>query len=140
MPKRRKKEDFPDTINSILTELLSDEEDGTGCVQSEEIEYRKDDFILGKMIYNFGTSKETEKKFVGQITAKAAGDRFQVSFLQKKTALKADVNEPGRFFVFPNIVDKWTLTRDQILKKIKVERVARGKYFVSEQDFQAADA
>lgn len=102
--------------------------------ETSVLAFEENDFVIGKMIYNYGTRKETTRLFVGRINATKCGrenKQFEVSFLRKKRSI--DVNGDSTYhFEYPSISDRWLLDLDQINKeKLKVEKVLRGKYFFS---------
>jgi len=95
--------------------------------------YKEGDFILAKLIYNFGTKKETEKIFLGQIDECKMGrygSGFKVEFLRKARTLTLD-GEGQYYFVSPALKDSFTIERDQIMEKIpNPPLLIRGKYYL----------
>lgn len=89
------------------------------------------DFVVDRLIYNFGTRKKRQKTFIGQILRSQAdrlNDQYEVSFL-RKTRISNDENEAENYFIFPNITDTWLLLTDQIVEKINLLKTLRGKYY-----------
>lgn len=93
------------------------------------------DFIVGKLIYDFGTRKESEKRFIGQIIACDVGrekNQYKASFLRKvisKSTVSDEEPEYRYNFIFPNIADEWLLSVDQIIEKVELAKVNRGKHY-----------
>lgn len=89
------------------------------------------EFAIGKMIYNFGTTKECERRFVGQVCRTKCGrlaDQFEISFLRKKRTLDSN-GDAVYHFEFPCIEDKWMVTEDQLIQKVELLKTARGKFY-----------
>lgn len=97
---------------------------------SQEV-IKEGDYVIGKLIYNFGTRREFEKKYVGVVLLKQKrrpGIQYEVSFLRKQKLVLVD-GEESHYFIYPNIPDKWQLDREQILKKIQLVKNVRGKHY-----------
>lgn len=79
------------------------------------------DFVITKLIYNFGTRKETEKKFIGRVELVNTGrqrDQYEIKFL-KKVVKQSDNDDAEQCnFVFPTIPDQYLVGEDQIIKKV----------------------
>ncbi len=94
---------------------------------------KEGDYIVGQLIYNFGTRKEFERKFVGKVMRCKAGrqkEQYEVSFLRKKKVLdKVDGETIYHHFEYPNIQDIWLLNQDQIIQQLQLGKCARGKYY-----------
>ena len=59
-------------------------------------EFAEGDFVVTKMIYNFGTKKQFEKRFVGVILRMKTGrqkQQYEISFLRKQKSLSIDCEE-----------------------------------------------
>lgn len=92
------------------------------------------DYVVGKLLYNFGTRKQYEKHFVGKVLRCEVGklrQQYEISFLRKQSAVSTD-GDKNFYFIFPNIVDKWLLDRDQIIQKIVLAKEVRGKFYFTE--------
>lgn len=86
-------------------------------------EIERNDWVIGEMIYNFGTKKQFKKRFLGLVvqvlecnTRRAESEhQYEVSFLRKQSMVDKDGNGQYIFTYPPNIIDKWILDRDQII-------------------------
>lgn len=74
-----------DENEKVLALLLKKEvRDATHLPLNISIE----DFVICKLIYNFGTRKEEEKKFIAHVqklNAEGQRDQYKLEFLKKKT-------------------------------------------------------
>ncbi len=89
------------------------------------------DYVVGKLVYNFGTTKEIEKLFVGIIVKCRCRKRklqYEINFLWKQLAASVD-GEVMHNFTFPRIKDEGFLNREQIVKKIYLSSKVRGKHY-----------
>jgi hypothetical protein len=97
---------------------------------------RVGDFIIATLIYDFGTKKETEKKYVGRVESDKAGrygNQYDVTFLKKVVGRVED--DVGQFyFVFPNLPDKFFIGNDQIVAKLFLKSIKRGRHYFLDDD------
>lgn len=95
----------------------------------------KGDFVVSKLIYNYGTRKEVEKQFVAQVEKLKAGrrnDQIKLKFLKKNTISNYDGQIT--YFTFPTIPDIFLVSKDQILHKVNLKNVNRGRYYFEHFD------
>ncbi len=95
----------------------------------------KNDFVVSKLIYNYGTRKEVEKQFVAQVEKLKAGrrnDQIKLKFLKKNTMS----NYEGQitYFTFPTIPDIFLVSKDQILHTVNLKNVNHGRYYFEDFD------
>lgn len=77
----------------------------------EELDICKiNDYVVVKLIYDKNTKKEQEKIFANQID-KISGKDMHLNFLRRKGTTTQ--------FYFPQIPDKQTVMKNNILKKLK---------------------
>lgn len=89
------------------------------------------EYVVGQLIYYFGTKKECNKNFVGQIIRTDSGkfrDKLEVKFMRKVRMSNID-QEAEYHFVFPNINDTWHLEVDQIVEKVSLIKVQKSKLY-----------
>lgn len=90
-----------------------------------------DDYVLCKLIYNFGTKKETQKLFIGKIEQINAGrnsDQCEVLFLHKKSSQTDADTSPNYYFVYQTIPDRFLVGKDDIIQKVFLMSIKRGKH------------
>lgn len=72
-----------------MSAIIGEERETTELKATEsppKIEIREGDFVVGKLVYDFGTSKESWKYFLGRVALCRAGrmnDQYEVHFLRK---------------------------------------------------------
>ncbi len=79
--------------------------------------YTDGDYVVGKLVYNFNTTKETEKLFVVIIVkcrCRTHKLQYEINFLRKQPAVSVD-GEAMHYFTFPHIKDERFLHREQIV-------------------------
>ncbi len=94
-----------------MTELHHLNELEVPSLQSRK--YTDGDYVVGKLVYNFGTTKEIEKLFVGIIVKCKRCKRklqYEINFIRKQSVVSAD-GEVMHYFIFPHITDEWFLDR-----------------------------
>lgn len=90
---------------------------------------QENDYVIGKMIYNFGTKKEYEKRLVGRIKRMHTGWRnsqYEVTFLRKESIMSADGDEQWHF-VYSTFEERRLLDPNKIVPKVTCEKATRGK-------------
>lgn len=108
--------------------------DVTEACETLPLPVKSGDYITGKMIYDFGTRKQSEKKFVGMVIKDKAGrnkNRIEVSYM-RKTRLVNTESEVTYYFTYPNIKDQWVIDADQIMQKINIVKIVRGKHYFTD--------
>lgn len=79
-----------------------------------------DDYVLCKIVYNFGTKKGTYKLFIGkveQINVGRRSDQCEVLFLPKKSSRIEGDQSTKCYFVYPTIPDRFLIGKDDIIQK-----------------------
>ncbi len=117
-------------IEGLEAQFLTEERE-ISVTEAPPEKYSDGDYVVGKLVYNFGTAKEIEKQFVGIIVKCSCGknqQQYEVNFLRKQRAVSVD-GEVHHYFTFPCIQDKWFLDGEQIVKKIDLTSQVRGKHY-----------
>jgi hypothetical protein len=120
-----------DGICEIEEQVYDVQEEAAPSVELCEYEPKVGDYVISTLVYNFGTRKEFEKKYVGVVTLTNTGrqkDQFEISFLRKQKSTDSDGNE-CYFYKYPPILDKYLVTSDQVVRKVDLAKVLKGKHF-----------
>lgn len=118
-PPKRKKKVAP--VNKKSSLPFASDVEARSLPLEENTVIKMKDYVIGKLIYNFGTRKEFEKMFVEWVMKTRAGKQklqYEVSFLRKNRTITVDGDEEF-FFTYPVLKDKWILNRGQIIQKVE---------------------
>lgn len=127
------------TILNFFQNVNVQEEAGVDEVLAAPL-LKKDDYVVSKLIYNFGTRKEVEKFFVAQVEKLDVGrqnNQIKLKFLKKVIASKDD--QIKTYFTFPSIPDTCSVSKDQISHPVNLKYVKRGRYYFEEFDMSNID-
>ena len=126
-----------DLTNQIADERIDDpdsesesaENNDDSCDREREpaieVHCNEGDYVL----VSFNTNKR-DRFFLGKIEEEKENNDFVVKFLRKRQSKKGD------YFVYPDVADIQTVSKNSILMNVNIRDIRRGRYVVVGMDIQ----